>query len=288
MTGRPDRDFSFTARPPGPPLSACVELIWHAAGLVPYEEERILPTGRAVLIFNLGDGFHVRPARDETRAQAQTMSRAWVCGVQSRYLCNRPLGRTEMVGVTLRPGGLRAVLGAPADTFTDGLTDLDLLWGTDAERLRDRLWHARTPARRIALLEAALARRLAAAEIHRIPQAAATLLAAAEPRPVIEIARACEISRKHLAALFRAEVGIPPRLFARITRFDRLLALMAARPALSLADAAQSAGYYDQPHLNRDFADLTGLTPTHYLGQRATLLGPAAEHDESRNFVPTR
>ena len=50
-----------------------------------------------------------------------------------------------------------------------------------------------------------------------------------------------------------------PKLYARIVRFSRAVELLAAGGALT--DVALAAGYYDQPHMNADFRELSGLTP---------------------------
>ena len=284
MDALPALDFQFAARPTRAPLDRFVETLWHAKGQVPYAEERILPNARPVLIVNLGDVFELGIG-DGANAKALKRS-AWICGLQSGFLTNRPLGRTEMVGATLRPAALPALARDKAAAFADQAPDLDCLWPQDAETLRERLWTCPTPGGRLDLLEAFLVKRLNEREVHAEADAALRVLAG--NRSIRDTAAVLERSRKHLASLFRTHVGIPPRTYTRITRFNRLLATLAERPDLPLAECALLTGYYDQPHLNRDFAAFAGLSPTAYLAQRARHLGPEAETEESRNFVPLR
>ncbi|MGI9385221.1 MAG: helix-turn-helix domain-containing protein [Methyloligellaceae bacterium] len=279
-------DFRFAARPARAPLDRFVETLWHAKGRVPYAEERILPNARPVLIINLGDGFEIA---NGGLADAKGLKRtAWICGVQSGFLINRPLGRTEMVGATLRPAGLPALAGETAAAFADRAPDLDCLWPGRCELLRDRLWSCPTPAGRLDLLERFLAARLSEATVHAEVHAALRLLGGNGRATVGATAVALERSRKHLAGLFRYHVGVPPRTYARIARFNRLLSVLAERPDLALAQCALRSGYYDQPHLNRDFSEFAGLAPSAYLAQRERHLGAHAESEESRNFVPVR
>ena len=286
MDALAEQDFQFTARTPRPPLDRFVELLWYAKGQVPYAEERILPNGRPVLLINLGDAFELGSSR--SRGNSETKQTAWLCGVQSAFLTNRPLGRTEMAGATLRPAALPALTGLPAADFANQTPDLHCIWPSGADRLRVQLWEARTQSRRLDLLERYLTRRLAEAAENSEICAAIALLGNGESVSVAGAALALHRSRKHLAALFRNHVGVPPSTFARITRFNRLLDTLGRMPALSLAEAAFNCGYYDQPHLNRDFTEFAGLSPTAYLAQRERLLGPKAERQESRNFVPLR
>jgi AraC-like DNA-binding protein len=74
-------------------------------------------------------------------------------------------------------------------------------------------------------------------------------------------------SRRHLAARFREQVGIAPKALARILRFRRVLELIERDGVAGWADIAVRCGYYDQSHLNRDFRDFAGHTPSEYLAR---------------------
>jgi AraC-like DNA-binding protein len=59
-------------------------------------------------------------------------------------------------------------------------------------------------------------------------------------------------------------VGLAPKLYCRVLRLQRALRLAAAEPGTPWAELALAAGYSDQPHLNRDFAELAGMSPGTY------------------------
>lgn len=67
---------------------------------------------------------------------------------------------------------------------------------------------------------------------------------------------------------FRDDIGLAPKSVARILRFQRALASMHAGDRPSLAAVAAGCGYYDQAHLNREFLEMAGTTPTTYLAHR--------------------
>ena len=67
-------------------------------------------------------------------------------------------------------------------------------------------------------------------------------------------------SRRHLAAQFRDQIGLPPKSVARILRFNRAVSLL-SRPDADLAGIAFECGYYDQAHLNRDFRAFAEKSP---------------------------
>jgi AraC-like DNA-binding protein len=76
------------------------------------------------------------------------------------------------------------------------------------------------------------------------------------------------LSSRRFIELFCREVGLPPKTFCRILRFQHVLQSMNAKSPLNLAAMALECGYYDQAHLNRDFMAFTGLTPTTYLASQ--------------------
>ena len=70
-------------------------------------------------------------------------------------------------------------------------------------------------------------------------------------------------SKTRLSSAFHEQVGVTPKLYARIIRFNRALRLIHTQQS-TLAEVAADAGYYDQPHLNSEFRELSGFTPTEF------------------------
>jgi AraC-like DNA-binding protein len=76
---------------------------------------------------------------------------------------------------------------------------------------------------------------------------------------VDELAALVNLSRYHLIRAFSKEYGLPPHAYANQLRLIAAKQLLAA--GTSPADAAASAGFYDQSHLNRAFKRAYGTTP---------------------------
>ncbi len=111
--------------------------------------------------------------------------------------------------------------------------------------------------------EAALALRLAASPTPDRATSWAIARLHADPAVKIEeLARNVGWSRKHLAERIRLQTGANPRFYARLRRFERLLAHLKSGTAPHWADLAAAQGFADQPHLAREMRDLSGLTPT--------------------------
>ena len=72
------------------------------------------------------------------------------------------------------------------------------------------------------------------------------------------------MSKTRFSGAFREQVGVTPKQYARIVRFRALLERI-HDGRVELAEAAHQAGYYDQPHMNAEFKELSGFTPGQFL-----------------------
>jgi AraC-like DNA-binding protein len=173
------------------------------------------------------------------------------------------------VTARLHLGAHEAVLGVPASVISGRIIALEELWGDAAtRRLCDRLADARDTVDAAAILESAIAERLAMADARRarsqLALDAADRLTSAS---VNAVAKGLGVSERHLRRVFREAVGVSPKTFARLARFRR--ALFAARDDghASWASIATAAGYYDQAHLIAEFRAIAGVTPPALLGE---------------------
>lgn len=71
-------------------------------------------------------------------------------------------------------------------------------------------------------------------------------------------------SHRHIVRVFTEAVGVPPKTYLRLRRFNRALEHLHAAPEAALADVAASVGYADQAHMTREFQAFAGLTPGRY------------------------
>jgi AraC-like DNA-binding protein len=175
--------------------------------------------------------------------------------------------RTVMARLQL--GAQERVLGAPAPAIAGRIVALEDLWGgTATRRLIDRLAGARDTVDAAAILESAIAERLAIGA-GRSPRAQLALDAADKltSADVNAVAVDLGISERHLRRVFRETVGMSPKSFAKLTRFHRALHAAHADTRATWASIAAAAGYYDQAHLIADFRVIAGVTPQALLGE---------------------
>lgn len=157
----------------------------------------------------------------------------------------------------------------PTDTFADRVYSLSDVLGLEASLLTERVACAAGWQSRFDLIDAFIAYRFAGACLpsRQVEGAYAALEHSGGRCSVASLARAAGWSEKHFVERFREQVGLAPKTMGRIIRFNRALKLLEA-PEAVLGDVVFEAGYYDQPHMNRDFRQFAGASPTEFLRQR--------------------
>jgi len=248
---------------PAPPLDRYIGCFWWSHRDMPQDDsEHMLPSGGAQLLFAL----HDTPILCGSAETSSAWSGSVVHGPQSTYYVAGPKPKGGMVGVSFRPGAAGLVLGVPMAELLDRHVALDSIWGRRGVDLRHRLISAGDPRAMFRILEQNLS-----ARIHRpllIHPAVAHVLASrpadASPTRIAEVQRASGYSPRHFIALFRSAIGLGPKHYYRIRRFNFTVRSMATGGGQCLADIAAAAGYSDQAHLTREFREFAGVAPTRY------------------------
>jgi len=254
----------YVTHTPSGVLSRFVDYFWWLSDAPVHQQERIVPTGTLELVINLNaDLFEIRGSDEE--ACAKRFSGAMVSGAYGRYFVIDTRAHASLLGIHFKPGAARTMLGPPLGELADLHVDLEQLWGPLARELRERLATATDPAARFLLLEEALLSRLARTSTAPHAAVAAALHQLSGGRPSIgEVSAGLGLSRRRFIELFTAEVGMTPKLYARVQRFQAAV-LLAQRSAPDWSALAQAAGYCDQSHLIRDFMSFSGFSPTELL-----------------------
>lgn len=260
----------FLHRTPAPPVDLFVESVWYCESQPkPNVLERVLPSGAAQLIVNLKED-QTRIYRPEAGYRCETTSGTVLSGVQSRYSIIDTAEQECVAGVVFRPGGTIPFFRLPAQETCDADIPLDLLWGRQrAANLRELLLEAADPQARLDVLERALADAIRPAGLH---PAVSFALGAFARRPheasVGAVTANIGLSAKRFIERFKAEVGVTPKRYCRILRFQRALAQSEQGDAVDWTHVAADCGYFDQAHFIHDFRSFAGITPTGYQAGR--------------------
>ncbi len=187
----------------------------------------------------------------------------------SSYVCDVDPHATTLA-IHFLPGGAAPFLPMPLQDLESDFLGVDEVWGADGRRLHEQLIETPGAAGRFALLEQFLvARARPSARYADV----ATALDAVERSPELRIADVgalTGLSPKRLIARFRTEVGLTPKAYARVRRFQAALRRLRAGDARG-AEIAADVGYFDQAHFVREFRSFTAMTPSQYAQRRIRL-----------------
>lgn len=256
----------FLCAPP-PALAPFVEVFWEAHGFAYFARERILPKTTLELMFNLGPPHRVL---DPSRPDGATVYRdAWISALQQRPLVIEPCFDatrvpSHLMAVRLSPAGAYAFFGLPMDELSNAVIDLDLLPGPRVSSVHAQLLETGSRDERFGLLETLVRERIGA-EIRMRPfirWAAAQIERTHGAVRILDLCHELGVSRKHLSQWFRTQVGLPPKQYAGVARFQRLISSLSHSGSVDWSELAQDCGYYDQAHLVHDCRAFAGLAPT--------------------------
>lgn len=256
----------FRSYKPAAPLDEFIENFWMYEGYdSPHSRERIFPSGTFELVFNLRDD-ELRIYKTAGFDQYERFSGAIVSGPYNGFFRSDTAEEASVMGVHFKPGGASPFIGPLAGEFADTHTDLDTIWGRTAAEIRERLCGAVSPEIRFRLLESVLLSRLSGRfKRHAAVSMALRTLAQTGTRMTTrQLARQADLSDKRFIDVFRSEVGLTPKVFNRILRFQRLRASLYENSTPDWTQLALQHGYFDQSHLIRDFLAFSGFSPAAY------------------------
>lgn len=244
-------------------LARHVDHLWASRReALPHRLEWLLPSGCADLVIPLHDDALLR-APDGI---VQRLRGGVFQGASDAPLLRGTGGAADVVGLHFRPGGAAALLGGAAIEAGGASIALADFPG-DWTGLRERLLAEPSPPRRLRLLERYLEPAAAAAAQRDDPLLDAVLrtLHADPARARIEALRALTgLGPTRFIERFHARVGMTPKRYARVLRFNRALVLLAGAPAPALAEIALATGHADQAHFANEFRRFAGLPPSRY------------------------
>lgn len=252
-------------RLPIPALRPFLALVWasDSAATELYGQparEHVLPNGMMHIVFRLTD-YPLRILGSQNDPQGQPVGCSIIGGARSRFYIRELSAPSCSVGAVLRPGAAEILFDTTADELAERHTPLEELWGASTRSVRERLLEAKNAEDRLAVLEATLAARLP--RVRSLHPAIASVINKMHSLQSVEAAvQQSGVSHRQFIAHFRRAVGLAPKTYLRVLRFQRALQSFKQGKAISLVSVAAEAGYSDQAHFNRDFLEFTGVTPT--------------------------
>ncbi|HEY2469079.1 MAG TPA: AraC family transcriptional regulator [Terracidiphilus sp.] len=261
----------YLERIPAAPLAPSIRMLWYAqVRSAAHHRERVLPTGCVQIILNLARDFLLDCPEDRSDDR---MPPSLIVGARSVYEIVDSSDMADLIGIVFAPGGFTPFASDAAHLFSNQTVALDSIWGDGAHSLRDRLRELPSPEARLNLLEQFLRARFAPHLDRRLrsPQVQFALRWFAHNPSVAsvqEAARQIGWSERRFSQVFREEVGLAPKVWCRIQRFQSAVRQLHAGVDIRWAELALDCGYYDQSHFANEFRAFSGVDATTYSARR--------------------
>jgi AraC-like DNA-binding protein len=198
--------------------------------------------------------------------------RSYVVGSTLRSFIVQSVGWRHVIGASLRPAAVEPLLGLPSAVIGESVALLHDVLGRRADAIEDRVFSGppETALRRLADVLLGWHGTFDAPDL--VAHRAESLVRDAHGRTRIDsLAGDLNISARRLERHFLAQVGITPKLFSRLVRFDRAVRDLASRGTTSWSQFALAHGYTDQAHFINEFREFAGVTPTEFEAETRSL-----------------
>lgn len=216
---------------------------------------RIIPDGCPGIIFQKSHSSFTTEVKEEN-----PLPTLFVYGQTTRYGILRSSGKASTIGVNFYPYALKTIFGFDADEAMNKLIDLDAV----DRYLHEKLNYADTAEDQVDLLCDFIRKQI---KKHAYKDSAImhSILQINKRRgdiPIYSLRDNLQISERQFQRRFKRQVGVTPKLFARIIRFQSAFSQVRSQNYRQLSDVAFDNGYADQSHFIRDFKEFSGLNPS--------------------------
>ena len=269
----------FKTHPLKQPLQNYIEAIFHFKDFIPdHSIERVVPTGHLFIIFEL-DGFERNTFDNETLKPNGTFTKVWISGMHKNHISISAHQKSEMFVIQFKSFGSFPFLHIPVQELNEKIIPAEQVFGDEILKLRNSILAKETSEEKFLAAEEWLNSRY---DHGKTPPS--DLLIALEKIQTESIANYNTIienypkSQKHLIDQFKKYVGLTPKYYQRILRFNEILQQIHKNGEIDWAQIAYQCEYSDQSHFIKEFKHFSGFNPQKFIKEDF--------HKEEPNFFP--
>lgn len=254
---------------PAPPLSFFIEHFFYYEGYhAEHMMEKFLPDGSMDLLIDLTETpkklFH-----NEEGTTFTTYKKSWISGMKTEYILI-DASVSSMIGIHFKPGGAYPFFDFPVNELNNLTIETDALWNNEIHSIREAVLNAPVIEQKFRILENFFLQKSKRRSEPNllIKYAVDQLLHSPAVWTIDKLTKKVGVTQKHLITLFKKYVGLTPKQFARISKFQKVIQLAEKQQQIEWTSIAYECGYYDQSHFIKEFQAFSGINPSSYLVQR--------------------
>ncbi len=262
-------------------LANCVSSIVYYKDLTPtHDIERLLPDGTINLLIELSENPQYTFENNDL-SQKRKFINSWVSGMQTDFISISSSKNSEMMVIQFKPNGAYPIFQIPSSEIANLVIDADLILGDEVTYLREQLLSFSSGEEKIRFAEQWLLERLI--RTNQVSEAVVQYAITETMRNPTEITMKSisdktGYSQQHFINLFKRYVGLTPKQYQKVVRFNQILVEVESRQNIDWARLSLDLGYFDQAHFIRDFKKFSGFSPEKYLDARG----------EHLNYLPVQ
>ncbi len=254
--------FNFYLLFPEGLLADFVSMIWASDGTPPFSQERIIPDGASVLVFNFGDAVVSESQKIQKDFQKTLFTGIFSHFSNMNYLPNQ---KHKQIGIIFKPAGSYPFIRKPIIEFKNLATETDVFNLKQFDEIHERLAYEISIEQKLFLLEKILLNLLKRSFEETIITELITTIRVNPKMTIEELVRKTGYSQQHLNRILGKYAGINAKGFQKIFRIQAAMqAMQNSTIDLNLTDIAYQFNYFDQAHFIHDFKEMTGMTPKEY------------------------
>ncbi len=252
---------------PKPPLGQFVECFIYHEGYNPtHTVDRFLPDGNVEIIIDLAAApKHIYD--NETLREIQSCRKVWASGVRTRPISIHSGKEAAMLIISFKKGMAYPFFPFPMSEISDRVVDWDLIPNNEFEFLRERILTTGDIRKRFRLVEKFLLKNYLSKMIPNpcIEYALDSITRRPDRVSLRNMNEKIGYSQKHFIKLFKDQVGVTPKSYLKIMRFQKAVCEIESFKEIVWTRISNDCGFYDQAHFINDFKHFSGFTPEEYL-----------------------
>lgn len=254
--------------PPKKSLSKLIDCYW----VVENEDEtifeqKIIPDGFPEIIFHYGDEYKINIS-----GEWKVQSKSLLAGQIRNHFLLENTGVSGMIGIKFKPAGITQLFGLNMVDLTDAVVDLDSKLKNELEPLSQKM-NSKTSFQETTTVLNAFFEGLLAEESENdliINHAIELIFQENGMISISDLVKKTGVNERKLERLFRKYIGLSPKFYSRIIRFNYIFQLVQEKK-MNWSELAQLSGFYDQSHFISNFQEFTGEDPSKYFFDDPTL-----------------
>jgi len=261
------------------PLVKYIESIFHYKDFIPeHSIERVVSTGHIFIIIEL-DGFTRNTFDNDTLKPNNTFTKVWISGMHKNYISISAHKKSEMFVIQFKPFGAYPFFHFPIQNLNEKLVPAEEIFGNEILKLREEILVKETSDEKFIVAEKWLDDRF-----HQNKTPPSELLTVLEKLQTESVANYSQIienyskTKKHLIDQFKKYIGLTPKYYQRILRFNEILQQIHKSEKIEWAQIAYQCEYADQSHFIKEFKHFSGFNPQKFIKQDF--------HQDDPNFFP--